>query len=89
MLAGPQEYAVRGEAEKAARVIASFSHELIVLGPSPAVLEKIANDFRFSLLVKSRGPKLLAEALYEIRMGEKDMPKKTKLIIDVDPVYML
>jgi primosomal protein N' (replication factor Y) (superfamily II helicase) len=89
VLAGPQDHVVRTEMGKIARDIGKLSRDIVVLGPSPAVLEKINNEFRYSLLLKSVSPKTLADTLAKVRAQEKSLPKKMRLIIDVDPVYML
>ncbi|NLG16166.1 MAG: primosomal protein N', partial [Fibrobacter sp.] len=41
--------------------------ELQVLGPSPAVLEKIANEVRYSILIKTRSPQKMNTVLAEVR----------------------
>ncbi|MBN2036113.1 MAG: hypothetical protein JW768_05165, partial [Chitinispirillaceae bacterium] len=91
MLAGTYLQTVRSEIEKLARVIdkQNVNKNVTVLGPSPAVLEKIRSEYRYSLLVKSSSPKTLSEVLASIRLLENNLPEKMKLVIDVDPVYML
>jgi primosomal protein N' (replication factor Y) len=89
VLSGPHELLVGSAMEKIAGSLRSSSSVLIILGPSPAVLEKVNGEFRYSLLLKSASPKTLAEALARVRTLEKGLPKKMRLIIDVDPVYML
>jgi primosomal protein N' (replication factor Y) (superfamily II helicase) len=90
VLAGPHGQIVRSEIGKLARVIhQSGNNELSLLGPSPAVIEKIKGEYRYSLLVKSASAKALSEVLSRIRLSEKYFSEKLKLVIDVDPVYML
>jgi len=89
VLSGPHDPAVRSEIEKIARTVRDSAPAVIVLGPSPAVLEKIRDEFRYSLLLKSVSPKVLSGVLFQIRQLEKNLPKKIRLTIDVDPVYML
>ena len=89
VLAGPHDQTVRSEIGKIDRKALGPSTGVIVLGPSPAVFEKIRGEFRYSLLLKSASPKVLSEVLLRIRMMEKDLPKKMRLVIDVDPVYMM
>jgi primosomal protein N' (replication factor Y) len=91
VLAGPHVQAVRSEIEKVTRVIhqQNGNNDVSVLGPSPAVLEKIKSEYRYSLLLKSASPKVLSEVLSRVRAFENKVPKKMKLTIDVDPVYML
>ena len=89
VLAGPHDRIVRPEIEKISRAVRGLSSAVIVLGPSPAVIEKIRNEFRYSLLLKCASPGTLARALAHVRTLEKNLPEKMKLVIDVDPVYML
>lgn len=67
----------------------SGGSEFTVLGPTPAVLEKIANESRYSLLIKAQSPKKLSVILSEIRKRIVQLPGNLKVIIDVDPVNML
>jgi primosomal protein N' (replication factor Y) len=63
--------------------------EFTVLGPTPAVLERIANETRYSLLIKAQSARKLGEALREIRKSNCRVNKNLKVIIDVDPANML
>ncbi|NLG15970.1 MAG: hypothetical protein GX556_01415, partial [Fibrobacter sp.] len=63
--------------------------ELQVLGPSPAVLEKIANEVRYSILIKTRSPQKMNTVLAEVRRKNCRLSRSLKLMIDVDPVNML
>lgn len=63
--------------------------EFTILGPTPAVLEKIANESRYSLIIKSQSARKLGLILTEIRQGNSKLPRHLKVIIDVDPVNML
>lgn len=69
------------------RSLAGNSLEL--LGPSPAVLERIANESRYTILLKSRNSRQLGSILSEIRQTYIRSSSRHKLIIDVDPVNML
>ncbi|HUI92283.1 MAG TPA: primosomal protein N' [Chitinivibrionales bacterium] len=59
-----------------------------VLGPSPAVIAKLKNEFRYNLLLKAASPKALQEAVLAVRQGIR-VPKSMRLAIDVDPVNMM
>lgn len=59
------------------------------LGPSSAVLQKIALEYRYSLLIKSVSPSKIGSALELIRQKSLKTTKTIKVIIDVDPVNML
>lgn len=85
-------------AEKSAQEIAmrlntiidknGISERLIVLGPTPCVIEKIKGMYRFQILIKNKleekGHMFIAKFLNQITM-----PKDIKLTIDVDPIDIL
>lgn len=85
-------------AEKSAQEIAlrlntiidkqGISERLIVLGPTPCVIEKIKGQYRFQILIKNKleekGHTFISKFLTQITM-----PKDIKLIIDVDPIDIL
>lgn len=85
-------------AEKSAQEIAlrlntiidkhGISERLIVLGPTPCVIEKIKGQYRFQILIKNKleekGHAFISKFLNQITM-----PKDIKLIIDVDPIDIL
>ncbi len=61
-----------------------------VLGPAPAAIEKIKDDYRIQVIVKSSSRKLLnrvlTAALAELRRRKRSLEKVT---VDVDPVNLL
>ncbi|MBR1753598.1 primosomal protein N' [bacterium] len=65
-----------------------ISERLIVLGPTPCVLEKIRNQYRFQIIIKNkmdeRGHQFISSFLSKITM-----PKDIKLIVDVEPTDIL
>ena len=65
-----------------------ISERLIVLGPTPCVLEKIRNQYRFQIIIKNKmdekGHQFISGFLNKITM-----PKDIKLIIDVEPTDIL
>lgn len=63
--------------------------DIKILGPSLAVLQKIAMEYRYSLLIKSHSPAKLGYVLESIRKKNLKTSKTLKVIIDVDPVNML
>ncbi len=85
-------------AEKSAQEIAlrlnsiieknSISERLILKGPSPCILEKINNDYRFQILIKNKMDKkghfFISSFLQKITM-----PEDIKLTIDIDPLDIL
>ena len=66
----------------------SLTERLIVLGPSPCVLEKIRNEYRFNLLVKNkldeRGHGFILNFLRGVIL-----PKDIKMVVDIDPSDVL
>ncbi len=90
VMEGTDENAVKSKIYEAALIIKKLNLKgLQVLGPSPAVIAKINNEVRFSLLLKSTSPRIQTTALLEIRRRFEKLPKSIKLIIDVDPCNML
>ena len=85
-------------AEKSAQEIAlrlstvidkqGVSERLIVLGPTPCVIEKIKGLYRFQILIKNKmdekGHMFISKFLNQITM-----PKDIKMTIDVDPIDIL
>ncbi|MDR0330307.1 MAG: primosomal protein N', partial [Chitinispirillales bacterium] len=61
-----------------------------MLGPVPAVLARIDNVYRYSMILKSSSPKAISDALAKIRkLAQTEMPSSYKCVVDVDPVNML
>lgn len=64
------------------------SERLIVLGPTPCVIEKIKGQYRFQIIIKNKmdekGHMFISKFLNQITM-----PKDIKLTIDVDPTDIL
>ncbi len=85
-------------AEKSAQEIAlrlstmiekyGVSERLIVLGPSPCVIEKIRGLFRFQILIKNKMDEK-GHMFVSKFMSQITMPKDIKLTIDVDPIDIL
>ncbi len=63
--------------------------ETVILGPSPALFERIADKSRYTLLIKSSKNTSIISALKKIREKVRYLSGKTSVIIDVDPVNML
>jgi primosomal protein N' (replication factor Y) (superfamily II helicase) len=87
--AGENEQAVRAEAKAVAESLLRSTKDCTLLGPAPAVLSKVNNEHRYSMLIKSPSARQLSLALAALRLREKKAAKNVKIIIDVDPVYML
>ncbi|MDR3012576.1 MAG: primosomal protein N' [Chitinispirillales bacterium] len=88
---GAEESIIREFLHKAARAILSFNNNKIkILGPAPAVLSKIDNVNRYSMILKSLSPQALSKVLAEIRkLSTLALPSSYRCVIDVDPVNML
>ncbi|MFP4162902.1 MAG: primosomal protein N' [Chitinispirillaceae bacterium] len=87
---GASEPVVRDFLQKVSRELhRGVGDAVSVLGPTPAVLSRIDNIFRYTLMLKSHSPRALGNALYGVRKIAKELPSSYKCIIDVDPVNML
>ncbi len=85
-------------AEKSAQEIAlrlntitekqGIQERLIILGPSPCILEKINNEYRFQVIIKNKMDKkghfFITSFLQKVKM-----PNDIKLIVDVDPIDII
>ncbi len=85
-------------AEKSAQEIAlrlnsiiqkhSLIERLITLGPSPCILERINNEYRFQIIIKNKMDKkghfFISSFLQKITM-----PEDIKMTIDIDPIDIL
>ncbi|MGD9202456.1 MAG: primosomal protein N', partial [Chitinispirillia bacterium] len=90
LIQGEQEMEVSSYMERVAQfLIQKYGNIFTFLGPSPAVITKVKNLYRYSLLIKSKYSKQLEYALATIKIKFKKLPGKMKLIIDVDPYNML
>jgi len=84
-----QEEALRKSTELE-RLLRPEPKEMRVMGPAPAPVPRLKNEFRYQLLLKSSDRKKLNETLHAIRRfaaGQKWVA--TALVIDVDPVSLL
>ncbi|HEU0120556.1 MAG TPA: primosomal protein N' [Bryobacteraceae bacterium] len=84
-----QEEALRKSTEME-RLLHPAPKELRVMGPAPAPVPRLKNEFRYQLLLKSSDRKLLNDTLHRLRRfaaGQKW--GATALVIDVDPVSLL
>ena len=92
---GPEEEDVRKEAERFRRLIKDDSAAFTVLGPSPAVIGKIKDQFRWHLVVKSLksgdpAGSIIRESLHHaVTAFERGRKGNIRLIVDVDPVGMM
>lgn len=85
-------------AEKSAQEIAlrlntiidkqGVSERLIVLGPTPCVIERIKGLFRFQILIKNKMEEK-GHAFISRFLNQISVPKDIKLMVDVDPIDIL
>ena len=60
-----------------------------ILGPVEAPLLKLRNQYRHHVLLKSQEPWTLVQFCHHVLDNKGKLPKKTRLIIDVDPISLL
>jgi primosomal protein N' (replication factor Y) (superfamily II helicase) len=90
LVVGEAEPAVQSAIMEIARMIKKhFSGQCALLGPAPAVFSRMKNNFRYSMLLKSKSVKALREIGNLVRKGMPRPAKGVKVIIDVDPINML
>lgn len=84
-----QEEALRKSTELE-RLLRPEPKEMRVMGPAPAPVPRLKNEFRYQLLLKSSDRKMLNETLHRIRgYATEQKWGATALVIDVDPVSLL
>lgn len=64
-------------------------NQLEILGPMPAPIQKIKNQFRNLFLFKSENNLLIQKFFQQITHSLEGLPPKTKISLDVDPINML
>ena len=84
-----QEEALRKSTELE-RLLRPEPKEMRIMGPAPAPVPRLKNEFRYQLLLKSSDRKKLNETLHTIRrFAVQQKWGATALVIDVDPVSLL
>jgi primosomal protein N' (replication factor Y) len=92
---GRDEDAVRRQAEKFFRILETSNGASALLGPAPAVISKINNQFRWHIVMKNMkrtdpGGAHLRQALRKaLGVFEQQRKRSVKLVIDVDPVGLM
>ncbi|MDD5674935.1 MAG: primosomal protein N', partial [Chitinivibrionales bacterium] len=89
VLEGPEGKLLDALMQKIVAIVrATAPSECAVLGPTPAVIARVKNNDRLSLLLKSTSSRPLQLALTAVRAAVR--PARTiKMIVDVDPVNMI
>jgi primosomal protein N' (replication factor Y) len=92
---GEKEEHVRQQAERFAQLLKGSHGSFTVLGPSPAVISKIKNRYRWHLILKSKkesdpnGTGLRQTLHRAVDSWTKGRQRSVQLIIDVDPVGLM
>ncbi len=91
---GKNEDKTRVAAERYAKALRGFLSTFLVLGPSPAVISKVKNYYRWHIIIKSPRAKdpAAVELRYGIRRAMADAgrnPSSIRLIVDIDPVGLM
>jgi primosomal protein N' (replication factor Y) len=65
--------------------------DIQILGPAPAPLSRIKNQYRWQLLIKTKDVVTTSGLINRILKEEKDAKRKTavRTVVDVDPMNML
>lgn len=92
---GEKEEQVKRAAEQFARSLKGRNGSFAILGPSPAVIAKIKNNYRWHVIIKAMkssdpaGSKLRQAVRTTLAGMEKSTPRSVRLVVDVDPVGLL
>jgi primosomal protein N' (replication factor Y) len=89
VVTAPQPDPAKSVIQDIANLIRHNSEKITLLGPAPAVMAKIKDRHRFSLLLKCDSPRLVQQALQQVRVFCKKLKKDMQCSIDVDPYSML
>jgi primosomal protein N' (replication factor Y) (superfamily II helicase) len=76
-------------AGKIIETIIAQEMKIAVLGPCPAPLSKIKRRYRWHIILKSRSSVALHTILYHLQEYKNKLPKKIRLVCDLDPNDML
>jgi primosomal protein N' (replication factor Y) len=92
---GKNEAAVRQQSEHFARLLRRSTSSLTVLGPSPAVIARINNQYRWHIIIKSRKTQdpsgsLLRQGLRTTMASFRQSARSSvRVIVDCDPVGLM
>ena len=92
---GPDESKVRHHAERFFGALKTQQHSVTLLGPSPAVIGKINNQYRWHIILKSpkskdpSGSQLHHVLRVALDSVEKGVQKGVRLTVDIDPAGLM
>ena len=92
---GKNDDKVKAEAERFLEALRPSSEGLLILGPSPAVISRVRNEYRWHVLIKSprkddASSNRLRQALrHVLERANGRSPSDVRTIVDIDPVGML
>ena len=72
--------------KKVGRLARESSLRINILGPAPAHIEKLRGRFRWNFLIKTRS---VFRTLELLKLTVKNIPRRVKVKVDVDPVNLL
>lgn len=83
----------RGAATALARALSASASAragaVAVLGPAAAPLARLRGRYRFQLLLKAAARPALRDALIALGPARRELSRKVRVVVDVDPVSML
>jgi primosomal protein N' (replication factor Y) len=86
---GPDESVVRNFIDEAAQAVATGAPQTVrLLGPAPAPIAKIRNQFRFHMQLRAPSARPL-QALLQTVLPVLTPPNGVELSVDVDPISLL
>lgn len=90
-LLSSKEDRVIDSSKKIAKMLKRFKNgKISILGPAPAVLDKIRGKWRWQILIKGSSAKELNNFLHSVRPYIDELtPSGVKINIDVDPINLL
>jgi primosomal protein N' (replication factor Y) len=90
VVSGEQEAAVADCANSIGQMIRSQADPSVtVLGPVPAMIARIKNAYRYSILLKATQVKAFGATIAAVRRGPWQRRRDVRVIVDVDPISMM
>jgi primosomal protein N' (replication factor Y) len=86
-LSGLDQQAVQHTALNLAERLRSHSSKYEILGPAPAAIARVANRYRWQILLK--GPSAHSDTPPDLATMRSQLPASVSLTIDVDPLNLL